>query len=177
MPHLDPSQDLGYSLAFFLGEILRGSGLVLQVQLGHFALLLENGFLPLCLISKETHNLFPDFSNAERCLDVCSMLFLLEWSFSHHLYLCCFPVPTSISSQSAYRIQLLASLLSSFIHSFNIYHADTASQSTLLGIHLFSGHCISEHSTRHLVFRRDSLSAPQKALVSVLLSPSISILS
>lgn len=139
---LGPTQALGCVSAFLL---LRISGLVLQVQLGHFALLLENG---LCLISEtkfrfihfvpfynKIHNFLLDVFDAEYCPGMCSLFFFLEQTFSHHLCLThCFPALPS--SQVRVCIPSSApgpSCLHSFIHSFSIYHVDTVSHSMLPG--------------------------------------------
>lgn len=117
-------QALGYILVFLLREIL-GTWLVLQVQLGPFALLLENRLLLLCSFYRETYNVFLDSSNAECCPDRCSIPFFLEWTISHHLH-CCFQVPTSFPSHCATEV---APLLSPLTQSVFIHQADPPSQS------------------------------------------------
>lgn len=120
---LGPTQALGCVSAFLL---LRISGLVLQVQLGHFALLLENG---LCLISEtkfrfihyvpfynKIHNFLLDVFDAEYCPGMCS-LFFLEQTFSHHCAQHIVSQPyLHPKSECAYLVQLPGPPV--FIHSF-----------------------------------------------------------
>lgn len=146
-------QALGYILVFLLREIL-GAWLVLQVQLGPFALLLENRLLLLCPFHKETHNVFLDSSNAECCPDGCSIPFFLEWTISHHLHHC-FPGPTSIPSHCATEVAPLLSPLSQYLFTRQTLHLRAR--------------------TRHVVSRGPPVPAPETTLASVLPSPSTSI--